>query len=229
MPGMYYNYVYLFGSAIRARERSKSEAEVHPDIPTQSTLESVIMSVTAAEAFINELTAHLLREPLVFPDSSTYERSRMSRCAHFLQIVEEERLSLLVKYNIVALCLTEKKFEKGRNPYQDFANLISLRNHLVHFKSMDIFDRIQDGSSRFQHEALIKALQQKKLARKCQDGVVSSNLSLIQTVEMAEWACNTSRNIIASVLDMIPLPTADQGGMDPVYILRNLFENMRNV
>jgi len=78
-----------------------------------------IMTVTALEAFINELCFG--------PSSKMLNKDRIP--VEFFEDMEIRR-----KYYLLPLLLWGRTFDRGAPPYQDFEILIRLRNSLVHYK-----------------------------------------------------------------------------------------------
>src|SRR5439155_18734314 len=83
--------------------------------------------------------------------------------ADALQEIEESRGSLSLKYLIASQTLSGATFDKGSNPYQDFAILINLRNDLMHLKPRDSFLQPENGPLEIQPPRYIKGLQQRGL------------------------------------------------------------------
>lgn len=85
---------------------------------------SVIMSVAALEAYINE----------VFVDYQIYFPDRDAVIFELLWEAIKKSDKTLDKYQTALKLNRVSLFEIGKNPYQDAKLLIGLRNELVHFK-----------------------------------------------------------------------------------------------
>src|ERR1700676_2571312 len=114
-----------FDAAARAREDSR-----RPDALTSDSLVAIVMGAAAAEAFINELAEVIDRSRSDIP-------ARMTAFAAAVNEVESGRGSVTLKYLLASFALTGVVFDKGKSPYQDFDQLIGLRNSLVHLKPTD--------------------------------------------------------------------------------------------
>ena len=129
---------------------------------------------------------------------------------------------MALKYLMASQTLSGTTFDKGANPYQDFATLVNLRNDLMHLKPRDTFLEPGNGQTlTIQPPKYIRALQQRGLAHTPPEMVNISWFHMIQKDAMAGWACATAENIILAVLKMIP---DDEGyARDPAAGLKNLF------
>jgi len=57
-------------------------------------------------------------------------------------------------------------FERGENPYQDFADLLGLCNCLVHLKPKELIETEDNGEIRFHGRGLIARLRSKSILQK---------------------------------------------------------------
>jgi hypothetical protein len=111
---------------------------------------------------------------------------------------------LLLKYLIASQTLSGIMFNKGTNPFQDFALLITLRNDLMHLKPKDQLEQADDGTPSLRAPGYITSLQQRGLAQAVDQRVMMSWFNILQTPEMAAWACETAKQIVLAVLSFIP-------------------------
>jgi hypothetical protein len=212
----------LWLTACQARDRalfaSRDSAQVWPS----DTIVCIVLAAATTEAFINELT-----DLVALQRDAAYRRTNpisvpLRAFADALQEIEEARGSLTLKYLIASQTLSGCTFDKGCNPYQDFDTLVKLRNDLMHLKPRDAFVEPEDGGPfRVQPPRYIKSLQQRGLGHIPPAGVSISWVNILQTAQMAVWACDTALNIILAVLSLIP--DAPTPGQDPAWGMKNIF------
>jgi hypothetical protein len=191
--GMFLNSGCLFGIAKQAYERAKAAAKHDRSHASNEPLISIVFAAAAAEAFINEIgeLASLLPEP--------------DQVQNVARLLSEARGNTKLKFLLVKLALTGKPYDKGANPYQDFAILINLRNSLMHLK----FDRIESvkiNEVRVQHPRVINNLSSKNVLAQFEDdkNVIASWLLRVSTPAVARWACNATAGIVKDVVESIP-------------------------
>jgi hypothetical protein len=177
---------------------------------------AIVLAAAATEAFINELGEMVaIDKDLPWRQSNPVSPS-LCAFADAIQEIEEARGSLLLKYLIASQTLSGSTFNKGTNPYQDFATLVNLRNDLMHLKPRDTFSHSEGGFTSVKPLKYIKNLQQRGLAHRPEENVNMSWFNIIQTAEMAIWACDAAHKIILAVLDFIPdnaIPSLDPSSM----------------
>jgi hypothetical protein len=123
-----------------------------------------------------------------------------------LNMVENSRGPIELKYQLAAKALTGKTFNTAQAPFQPFAALMRLRDELVHPRHRDqttAAGHVQPVSK------IVRDLQQRGLTatKGRQPGDVpggTSWLNEIMTPGVAAWAYNASRDIIAAVLEILP-------------------------
>jgi len=108
-------------------DESKSSSELR-DEHRSYVIGSIITAVCYLEARINELftdVEDISRSNQWIPDVT----QKMKETWH-----DERKLGLIEKYE-KALCIVKSEsFDRGAEPYQSVASLISLRNALIHYK-----------------------------------------------------------------------------------------------
>ena len=210
MPTSHFHHLHLLliaqGAAVRA-----ATASVQANALTDDALVAIIMSATASEAFINELadSVHVSR------DSSLYAgriSARLLACADILKEVEDAHGSVTLKYLVASFSLSGRTFETGKNPFQDFAELIKLRNAIVHLKPQD-----KVGPKR------TDSLANRGLAHST-DTYQMAWVDRLQTPECAAWAVKTARNIMLSINAMTPSET-EAGELDPLDFQKKFFRD----
>lgn len=115
-PAMESIFLYIAREAVEAAEAAEPDAKtsVGAQVNMQNkAITGILMSVLSLEAFINVQAKDRL--------SSALWNS-------------VEWLGLDDKWLVVTKLTTGKEWEKGKQPFQDFAALVRLRNALTHYK-----------------------------------------------------------------------------------------------
>jgi hypothetical protein len=200
--GIFINSGCLFLIAKQAYERAKAGAKHDRSHESTEPLISIVFAAAAGEAFVNEI-GELASHPIV-PDLGP-EPDQVRSLAGLLSEVEDVRASTNLKYLLTKLALTGKTFDKGANPYQDFAILMDLRNSLMHLK----FDRIE--SIRINEvcvhapRVVSKLLSRNVLAQFEDDNnAIASWVLRVSTPAVARWACNATARIVKDIVESIP-------------------------
>jgi hypothetical protein len=106
-----------------------------PGIPRagghKEALVSVVFAAASLEAFLNE-SVYLAENDRSAPPI-------VSAFAQVMADAEESRVQIQSKFQLANLILTGKTYEKGAALYQDFADLVAVRNLLMHGKSNERF------------------------------------------------------------------------------------------
>jgi hypothetical protein len=102
--------------------KSGKVAIVNGNNYSHHAITAYVLSVCALEAFINELLV------LAYPPL------RIRREEIPLAIDELVQLRIQQRYLLVPHLLWNKTFQKGREPFSSFEQLINIRNDLVHYK-----------------------------------------------------------------------------------------------
>jgi len=103
---------------------------------------------------------------------------------------------------VMSYILSGYMFDKGKNPYQDLALLFELRDMHMHLKPID--QAVKGGMGTLVLPKKIQTLHARGLARPCPTDRGISWFNALQTEAMARWSCETSLNMMLSLLDMIP-------------------------
>jgi hypothetical protein len=184
MPQVSIHCVQLMHIAFDAAERARADAQ-RPNALTLDSITAIVMASAAAEAFINELAEdiELFRGGRAHFDPDT---TSLDDCAAAVLKLEEARGTTEEKYLAASRALSGKAFEKGIQPFQDFAQLLDLRDAIMHLKPSDT--RGPKGTA---------ALAQRKLTY-----VTDPPLpwfDQLETPEMALWAATAARNTMLAV------------------------------
>jgi hypothetical protein len=220
MPGLYFHCEQLLGLARDACDRAtKAVAETEGAWPGEAVV-AVVLAAASAEAFINELTELMAMKTPMLAHRGPSLPPALSAFADALTEIEESRGSTNLKYLMASQTLGGKMFDKGGQPYQDFALLMTLRNDIMHLKPKDVFEEKarEDGTEiTVRWPKYIAALQGRGLARTVPKKVIISWFELLKSEKLARWACDAAYRIMLAILDLIP----DDGLRDPSADLKH--------
>lgn len=158
---------------------------------SESAIDVFILSVSALEAFINEVA--------FTPMSGVIGRLGIAG-----DMVED--LELARKYYLVPLLAWHHTYDRGRQPYQDFKMLVAVRNDLVHFKMKFYGHGEEPGYA--------KTLSQRGLLL---PKPASPHMGFLWPAELltskaALWAHNTACRMVRTFMDMADDETRDLHG-----------------
>jgi hypothetical protein len=123
---------FIWLLAHEARDRAKASVANDASISAVDAIAAIILSAAASEGFINELS-----ELCIPRFSDSHSPAQVPQFAQKIQELEQDRSSSLCKYLAAAPILSGTQFNKGENPYQDFALLFDVRNAIMHIKAFD--------------------------------------------------------------------------------------------
>jgi hypothetical protein len=187
-----------------------------PQALPASSITSIVMSALAVEAFINELAEEADMAQIGREGITSSALVQLQDLANTLKEVEDSQGSVTLKYQIAYLLLSGGTFPRGRSPFQEFKQLVTLRNLFVHLKPGD---RHSSSGHVEPRQSLIREFQQRGYTRtrgrKAGDPLGGMSwLQEIQTVQMADWAYGTARSIIAAVGAVIPEDLPQTAGIE---------------
>ena len=222
--GTFFPHWFEFlGLAAQARDRARQSAMGSgTKQPTSEALTTILFSVLAAEALINELPEAAARAANLHPDVS--DLSTMANLAARLQEAERAQAQIDLKYQTASEVLSGKRFPRGEAPFQDFANLVTLRNELVHPRHRD---RTTEAGYVEPISKVVRDLQQRGLTttRGRSPGDVPGGVSWLGEIKssgVASWAYEAARAIIAALLIMLP----DNSGLPTALLFRDRVKDM---
>jgi hypothetical protein len=166
-------------------------------------LTAIVFSATAVEGFLNELVERLentppktLQEPLI--------ALRVT-----LGLAERSRASTELKLQLAVVALARKVLDTRQGPFQEFGQLLALRNAIVHYRPAKVGLREEhsgDGESEiaYDRQNLLRTLESKKLLPRREPALVLGFLTLIGTRAVARWAINTGCAIVNGLMDLMP-------------------------
>jgi hypothetical protein len=201
---IYTHFAQLFYLACEARDRCR-RAEAEGRFAGDAIV-AIIIATAALEAFVNDLTtlsvSYVDRTPeIVQPDP-------VQAFAGVLREAVEARVDIGSKYQLASSALSGRPFARHHQPYQDFAQLVRLRNWLIH---------LSPSAPRFVADFEQKQMTWPRDTYTHHTGaavpVGMSDVDLISTTAVAQWACDASHHMIWAVLSMFPDGLADPADM----------------
>lgn len=185
--------------AYSARDRSRLDIASRPEgALADDALVAIVMAVTAAETFINELPHHIRASQAVFRDDEHSPVTlAMARCADALEDEVEQWGTLEAKYQVAGVTLSGQMFSKGKAPLQDFLLLIKIRNAIIHLKPVWVTEK-------HRNRQLVEQLIKRKLTYPSDPDYGMPWLNLLETPAIAAWACATARRMMLAVLALTP-------------------------
>ena len=119
-----------------------------------------------------------------------------------VEMIERSKGQTELKYMMASQVLSGRMFDRGSAPLQDVRTLFDLRNMIMHPKPVAQNVKRRD-STRISSEmpAKIRTLQTWGLRAGTEGG---SWFAVLQTYEMAAWACETARSIMRTTIAMLP-------------------------
>lgn len=203
----------LWFLALAARDRSFDVQAQGPQFAPGDTVLAVIMSVTACEAFINEVATaveYFLRAKGYMIEPS----DNMVGFATSLRLAVETNTDLRMKYQLASITMTGRPFVKGAKPYQEFDALVKTRNWLVHLTTTPpktITALHQAGRTRS------KKQYTNEKGERVEDSI--SDFNRLLTPAVAEWACDAAFEMMGAILHMFSDRTDD-----PIKLFRQDFD-----
>ena len=185
---------HFYKIALDSYEKAKQGAEIYMQ---KDALVSIVFSAFSLEAFINEL--------LAMAKMGKNDGFKEDFLDKLIEAIDESssRKSTPEKFMSASKALGSE-FDKGKAPYQEFADLFRLRNCLTHLKPEDIIEDDEDEPLAFRYlgRKLTKSLRGKGILQEAT--TVNSITLLVSTAKAAEWACKTASTMVNVMLDKIP-------------------------
>ena len=215
MPAYYYHSPAIWMLARDARNRAVDVVTANAESPAADAIVAILLAAAASEGFINEVAELYIPKRL-----DSHLPVSLVAFGTKIQEMEQAYASTLDKYSAGAFMLSGAEFDKGKNPYQDFALLFAVRNAVMHIKAIDQAGPIEDEKMTFTMPKVVRCLQQKKLARPSSKDVGASWYDALQTDRLASWACSSSLQMILAILAML-----SDSPTDPVWLLKERFKS----
>lgn len=189
----YYHSGHLFSVA--------KKAATSDDLEENDPLISIMFSVLALEAFINESGSIARMLP------TRKQEKILEGFASVMSELEDRKESLLVKYHMALLVFSGATWDEGAQPFQDFKLLLNLRNSIVHMKTdkweLDVsFDSPEKERELKQYPKFVSTLIQKDLIDIPNKS--TSWLDAIAQPKVGKWACGTAEKVTAEFIRVVP-------------------------
>jgi hypothetical protein len=186
------NWKLLLVLAREAADRASSAVAANSAVATSDAIVAIVMATSATECFINEFAEVASVE--------LEESEALRAMADAVLKVEANKGSLESKVLFASLALTGAMFDKGAQPWQDFAALVRLRNALVHLRP-----GVTGDDQGVLGPRVLKRFEGEGLTYPIEPGVVGAPWTLkISTDRMARWAYNAALRIIRAIVEMAP-------------------------
>jgi len=185
---------HLYTIARNAYYKAKQGFSIHRQ---NDALVAIIFSALSLEAFINELGT-LAKDAKAAGNSEDF-LDRLIDAIDESYIANWKDKTTQAKFLNASKALSQE-FDKGKSPYQDFADLFSLRNCLAHLKPEDRLE-IDDGDCIYSGRELIARLRSKNILLDSTE--VESLTLLVSTAKAAKWACDVAAKMVIAILDKI--------------------------
>ncbi|HEY1170266.1 MAG TPA: hypothetical protein VGH19_02745 [Verrucomicrobiae bacterium] len=204
MAGIFINSGILFNIAKQAYQRAKTAVSHDRSHESNEPLISIVFAAAAGEAFINEIGELAAQPPSGFPGFEQ-EPNQVQTLAKLLSEIEDSRGTTNMKFLIGKLALSGKTFNKGTNPFQDFAILMDLRNSLMHLK-FDSIESIKTNAVRVKYPSVVGKLRSQNILAEFEDdeNAVASWVLRVSTPAVARWSCNATAKIVKDIIESIP-------------------------
>lgn len=199
MPGRLINAGVLFNIAVGSAKQIEAPLR---EGGKNAALISIVFAVASLEAFINEsieLAADWSQNPKEPPIVSAF--------AQIMQDFDRLRVPTESRFQTAHWVLTGQPYNKGIQPYQDFALLMKVRNTLVHYKpdpAVEIAAERVAATALPKSHSILEPLRAKGVLAELPQGVQGSWILLIGTKAVAEWACHTTSQIVLDLLGKLP-------------------------
>jgi hypothetical protein len=223
--GVFFPHWFEFlNLAAEARDRARGAAIAKGlEKPTADALTAIIYSALACEALINELSEAAARTNGLLPGTPGLDT--LIDLAATLDLIERSRGQMDLKYLLASKILSGSTFPRGEAPFQEFANLIALRNELVHPRHLD---RTTSSGYVEPISKVIKDLQQRGLTttRGRSPGDIPGGISWLEEIKSsgaAGWAYSAAHDIIIAILKMLP----EGDGLPTTLLFRSRIDDIR--
>jgi hypothetical protein len=135
----------------------------------KDTLVSVVFAVASLEAFLNE-SVYLAKTSLQrkarglkLGHHVDAEPPIVSAFAQVMEEAEESKVQIQSKFQLAHLVLTGEAYDKGSHPYQNFSDLMAVRNFLMHGKSNETFLTIEGKPSVLHSATVLERLVSRRI------------------------------------------------------------------
>jgi hypothetical protein len=163
-----------------------------------SSITSIVMSALGVEAFINELGEAADMTQIRLGGITSPTLVKLQDLANTIKEVEDSQGTVTLKYQMAYLVLSGSTFPRGGSPFQEFKQLVTLRNLLVHLKPGD---RHSSSGHIEPRQSLIREFQQRGYTRSRgrKAGDPLGGMSWLQEIQTALTVCSSKKSMIIIV------------------------------
>ena len=159
---------------------------------------SIVLSAISFECFVNECEERLESEYL------NQRLDQLSTLRDTLNILEEERASLLTKVDAMHLALVGSRIDRGKLPFQDVRFLFELRNAFVHRRPERFEWEFENPDREYEPHKFVRYLTQRGIVQKPNPKNPPSWSQYVLVPETARWAHNTVVVVSKDIVSWFP-------------------------
>ena len=163
-------------------------------------LDAIVFAAASLEAFMNEAVELALEGLAGLPS----EPASVHTFAKSVQEIENNHGNVQEMFLKVSEVFQGEAYDKGAQPYQDFALLFRLRNAIMHLKPREEMTKDARGWWVPETSRLLEQLKARNISGQYEEGTSAALISHVSTRAVAGWSCNTAANMVDSVIKMAP-------------------------
>jgi hypothetical protein len=119
---------------------------------------------------------------------------------------EAERAQIQSKFQLAHLVLTQKAYDKGSTPYQDFSDLMAVRNLLMHGKANEAFLTVEGEPAVLNPVNIVERLASKSILNEPSIGQEGAMMAVVGDTGLADL-------VLMDEIDKIPPKSPASGAM----------------
>jgi hypothetical protein len=160
---------------------------------------AVVFSVAAVEGFLNDTIEDAIPRSTFHWGEKASAFGIIGKCL----FIDTPR-GAKEKIHLMHLIFTGSPCDLGKQPWQDWFLLVSLRNMLMHMRPEGYVEYGDDGlPTEIVYPKIVSKLEPKGILGKVQ---YTSWGPLVQTSGVAVWACETAAKIVDAIVEISPPP-----------------------
>lgn len=194
--------------AAEARDAAIQVETANPKAwPMRDALSAILFSALAAEAFINELPEAAARDAYGIRNLQLPAAPVLDDLTVILNAMEQAHERIQPKYDAAPKILTGRAFDHGAATFQDFNDLMKLRNDLVHPRHLDQTTALGHTEPA---SPVVRDLQQRGLTRTRgrRRGDPMGGMSWLSEIycgRTAAWAHKAACDVIVELTRALPM------------------------
>jgi len=188
-------------SARRLFYIARNAAEQSKDFDNNCVI-AVVFAAASIEALMNEVTEWVDFEIPEEEDAGDRIIPEVKAFSGVIKEAEQCRVPLGVKFLLASALLTGHSYEKGSEPFQDFAVLMRVRDAVMHLKPSVM---MYDGETSWMEAGkVLRELEQRKLVTRREPRVAADLLTQISNPAVARWAVGAAADMAQSFVRLFP-------------------------